>query len=103
MFAQTRCTSPKCYPVPRWVLGGGNYLIHHPFNFVEGHGVIATIIKAGGPSGLVAGHLLRHFQLAAVLQICRDAGGAEAVATDFRFDAGGDSAALNHHVDVGLG
>ncbi|MDQ6704448.1 MAG: DUF1549 domain-containing protein [Acidobacteriota bacterium] len=40
--------------------------------------------------------LLRHFELAAVAQVFRDAGGAEAVAPDFSLDAGVDRAAADH-------
>jgi hypothetical protein len=43
------------------------------------HGVVPAVIEAGGASGFVAGHLLRHFQFAAVLQVGGDARGAEAM------------------------
>ena len=45
---------------------------------------------------------LRHFELAAILQICGDAGGAETAATDPCRDACGHGPPLNHPVHVGL-
>ena len=48
----------------------------------------------------MVGHLLRHFQPAAVLQIRRDASGSKGVIADFRFDAGGHSPAPDHPVGV---
>jgi hypothetical protein len=56
--------------------------IHHPLNFVELDRIIAPVVQAGRACRFVAGHLLRHFQLPAVLQIGGDTGGAKAVATD---------------------
>jgi hypothetical protein len=47
-------------------------------------------------------YLLRHFELSAVPQIFRDAGGAEGMAADLRPDAGVGRAAADHAVGVGL-
>jgi len=44
--------------------------------------------------------VLRHFQLAAILQVGGDAGGAESVIADARLDAGRFRAALDHAVGV---
>ncbi len=52
--------------------------------------------------GFMAGHLLRHFELAAVLQVCGNAGRAEAVAVELDLNAGGNGPPLNHHVHVRL-
>jgi len=76
--------------------------INHPLDLVEGHGVVAAVVEAGGAGGFVAGHLLGDFELAAVLQVGGYAGCTEAVATDFGGDAGSQSPPLNHHVHVGL-
>jgi hypothetical protein len=46
--------------------------------------------------------LLRHFQLTAVLQIRRDAGGTESVIANARFDAGGFRAPADDAVGVRL-
>ncbi|HUE02881.1 MAG TPA: hypothetical protein VMR62_25160 [Bryobacteraceae bacterium] len=48
------------------------------------------------------GHLLRNFQLAAILEVRRDTGRSEAVATDPRRDVGSDGAALDHRLDIPL-
>ncbi len=48
----------------------------------------------------MVGDLLRGFELAAVLHVSRDAGGAKGVIADFRFDAGRARAPLNHAVAV---
>jgi hypothetical protein len=77
--------------------------IHHPFDFIESHGVVAAVVEAGGAGGFVAGHLLSDFEFAAVLQVGGDAGGAEAMTTDPGCNAGCKRSALNHHVHVGLG
>src|SRR5437660_3306989 len=74
--------------------------IHHPLHFIEGDGIAAAVVEARGTGGFVAGHLLRHFKLSAVLQIGGDARGAEAVAGDLRRDPGGLRATLDHRVDV---
>ena len=47
-----------------------------------------AIIKLGCPRRFMVSDLLRHFQLAAVLQIGRDAGRAEGMIANPRFDAG---------------
>ncbi len=74
----------------------------NPFDFIETDLVVAPVVEAGGAGALVVRHLLRHFELAAVAQIFRDAGRAEAVAADLRLDAGVRGAAADHAVDVGL-
>ena len=47
-----------------------------------------AIVKLGCPRRFVVSDLLRHFQLTAVLQIRRDAGRAESMIANPRFDAG---------------
>jgi hypothetical protein len=59
-----------------------NVLVRDLLDLVERNGVIAPVVEAGCAGGFVASHLLRDFQLAAVLQVRGDAGGAEAVAAD---------------------
>ena len=54
-----------------------------PFDLVEGDLVQAAVVEAGGAGAFVVGHLLGDFQLAAVAQVFGDAGGPEAVATDW--------------------
>ena len=53
------------------------FLDRDPFDFIERDFASAAVIKLGGPRRFMVGDLLRHFQLAAVLQIRRDAGRAE--------------------------
>lgn len=67
-------------------------LNQYPLDFIEADLVVAAVVQAGGPRALVVGHLLRHFELAAVAQVFRDASGAETVAADFRLDAGAPTA-----------
>ena len=50
----------------------------------------------------MAGHLLGDFELAAVLEVGSDAGGAEGVVADFRRNAGSDGAPSDHLVNLGL-
>jgi len=47
-----------------------------------------AIIKFGCPRRFVVSDLLRDFEFAAVLQICRNAGRAESMIANPRFDAG---------------
>ncbi len=47
----------------------------------------STVVEAGGPRRLVAGHLLCDLELSTVAQVLGDACGAEAVATNARVDA----------------
>ena len=57
-----------------------------PLDLVERNLILSAVIKLGGPRRFVVGDLLGHFQLAAVLQIRRDAGRAEGMIADPRFD-----------------
>jgi hypothetical protein len=50
--------------------------------------VLSPVVEFGRPRRFMVGDLLRHFQLAAVLQIRRDAGRAEGMIADARLDAG---------------
>ena len=77
--------------------------IINSLDLIEGDGVVASIVQTGCAGGLVTGHLPRDLELSAVLQVRRDAGRSKTVSADLRPDAGGRRAALNHHVDVGLG
>ena len=79
------------------------HLVRNPLHLVERHAVVPPVVQTGGSGGLVAGHLLRNFELAAVRKVGGDAGGPEAVATDLGLDAGGNRPALNHHVCIRLG
>jgi hypothetical protein len=45
--------------------------------------IVAPVVEPGGAGGFMAGHLLGDLELAAVLQIGGDAGGAEAVGADW--------------------
>jgi hypothetical protein len=58
-----------------------------PLDFIERDFVSSAIIKLGRPGRLMVGDLLSHFQLATVLQIRRNAGGAESMIANPRFDA----------------
>ena len=60
----------------------------NPLDFIERDFVIAAIVELGCPRRFVVSDLLRYFQLAAVLQIGRDAGRAEAMIANPRFDTG---------------
>ncbi len=51
----------------------------------------------------MSGHVLRDFQLAAVLQVRRNSSGAEAVRGNLRLNPSISGPALNHGVKVGLG
>ena len=69
----------------------------HPDDLVR-----AAVIEARRARAFVVGHLLGDFQLAAVAQVFGDAGGPEAVATDFRLDAGVAGAAADHPIHIRL-
>src|ERR1700758_1000388 len=60
----------------------------NPFDLIKRDFVIAAVIKLGRPWRFVVGDLLRDFEFAAVLQILRDAGRAEGMIANLRFDAG---------------
>lgn len=51
----------------------------------------------------MAGHLLGDLQLAAVLQVGGDPGGAEAVGADLGSQSCSACPPLDHHVHIGLG
>jgi len=59
----------------------------NPLNFIERDFVIATVVEFGCSGRFMVRDLLRHFQLAAVLQIGRDTGRAEGMIANPRFDA----------------
>ena len=44
-------------------------IAHHPLDLIEGHGVVAAVVEAGGEGGFMSGHLLGDFELAAVLEV----------------------------------
>jgi hypothetical protein len=79
------------------------FSIHDPLDLVEFDRVVAAIVKSGRAGRFVAGHLLRDFELTAILQVRRDPGSAEAVATDLRPNSRRKRPALNHHVHVRFG
>jgi hypothetical protein len=60
----------------------------NPLDFIEGGLVAAPVIEAGRARALVIGHLLRDFEPATILEVGRDAGGAEGVAGDLGLDPG---------------
>jgi hypothetical protein len=64
------------------------FLDRDPLDFIERDFVSAAVIKLGCPWRFVVSDLLRDFEFAAVLQIRRDAGRAEGMIADARFDAG---------------
>ncbi len=55
---------------------------------VERNLVLPTVIELGCPRRFMVGDLLRNFEFTAVLQIRRDAGRAESMIANPRFDAG---------------
>src|SRR5216683_732783 len=71
-------------------------------DLVECQGFLATIIELGGAGAFVRGHRLRMLERPAILQIRRNAGRAEGMAADRRFDAGGDRTPAHHPPGVGL-
>lgn len=50
----------------------------------------------------MSSHLLGNFQLAAILQISRDAGGTKGMATDLGLDSGREGPAADHSPHIGL-
>jgi hypothetical protein len=64
------------------------FLDRNPLDFIERDFVLSPVIKLCCPRRFVVSDLLGHFQLAAVLQIRRDAGRAESMIADARLDAG---------------
>jgi hypothetical protein len=66
----------------RMILAFYNASESNPLDLIEFDLIVAPVIESGGSGRLVAGHLLRDLQLAAVLQVGGDPGGAEAVGAD---------------------
>src|ERR1700736_6132241 len=60
----------------------------YPFYLIKRNLVLPAVIELGCPRRFMVSDLLRHFQLAAVLQIRRNASRAESMITNPRFDAG---------------
>lgn len=83
-------------------INSNNLLNQNPLDLIEADPVVSASIRTGGAGGFVVRHLLGYFELAAVAQIFRDPGGAEAVAADFCADAGLDGPAADHAVNVRL-
>ena len=75
----------------------------NPLHLIEGNLIIAPVVKSGGPRGFMAGHLLGDLELASVLQLGGDPGGAEAVGADLGAQSCRPCPPLNHHVHIGLG
>jgi hypothetical protein len=67
------------------------------------HGLSTIRILSAPRSGFVASHLLGDLELAAVLQVGGDAGGAEAVGADPGSQSWSACPPLDHHVHIGLG
>src|SRR5258708_29475380 len=67
----------------------GVFLDRDSLDFVERNLVLSAVIKLGCPRRFVVSDLLRHFQLAAILQIRSNAGRAEGMIANPGFDAGG--------------
>src|SRR5260221_2583322 len=65
----------------------GVFLDGDSLNFIERDFVSAAVVEFGCPWRFMVGDLLCHFQLAGVFQIRRDAGRAESMIADPRFDA----------------
>src|SRR5258708_21214723 len=63
-------------------------LNRNPLDFIERDFVSAAVIKLGCPRRFVVSDLLRDFEFAAVLEIRRNAGRAESMIANPRFDAG---------------
>ena len=56
-------------------------------DLLEADLIVAAVIEAGGAGALVVGHLLGDLELAAVLEVFGDAGGAKGVVADPGEDA----------------
>ena len=75
----------------------------NPLDLVETHLVAAPVVELRRTSAGMIGHGGGLLQRAAVLEICRDARGPEAVIADLGLDPGRLGAPANHLVGVGLG
>ena len=71
-------------------------------DLVERDLIVAAVVEAGCTGRLVIGHLLRHFELAAVPQVLRDPGRAKAVTADFGAHASIFGTPADHAVSVCL-
>src|SRR5258708_22913981 len=78
----------------------GVFLDRDSLDFIERNLVLSAVIKLGCPRRFVVSDLLRHFQLTAVLQIGGDAGRAESMIANPRFDAGRFGAPADDTVGV---
>jgi hypothetical protein len=67
----------------------GSLLDRDSLDLVERNLVLSAVVKLGCPRRFVVSDLLRHFQLAAVLQIRRNAGRPKGMIANPRLDAGG--------------
>jgi hypothetical protein len=74
----------------------------NPLDLIERDFVAAPVVEAGRARALVIGHLLRDLELAPVLEVSRDAGGAKSVAADFGLDPGRQRPPTNHAPHIGL-
>src|ERR1022692_117879 len=77
-------------------------LNHDPLHLIERDLIAAAVVKPRGARGFVRGHLLRHFQLAAVFEVRGNSGCAERVAPDQGFYSRTTGAAPDHEVDLRL-
>jgi hypothetical protein len=75
----------------------------NPLHLIEGDLIVAPVIERCCPRGFMAGHLLGDLELAAILKVGGDAGGAEAVGADLGAQSCSSCPPLDHHVHIGLG
>jgi len=68
--------------------------VHHSLHLVQNYRVVAAAIAGGRSRGFPASRLQGDLELAAVLQVGRNASRPEAVAGDLPVDAGGKRLAL---------
>ena len=71
-------------------------------DLIERDLILAAVVKPGGASTFVVGHLLGDFKFSAIAQVLGNAGGAEGVATDAGFHMGIECTPPDHPVDIGL-
>jgi hypothetical protein len=60
----------------------------------------APIVETGGACRFMTGHLLGDFELPAILQKCRDAGGPKTMTGKFCLDAGRECVPADHLVHI---
>ena len=75
----------------------------NPLNLIERDLITAPVIEPSRSCRLMTGHVLGDLQLATVLEVSGDAGGAEAVGADFGSKPSRLRPPLNHQVHIGLG